>query len=551
MKEQALVRYQSLAADRQQFLDTARDCAELTLPYLVVNDGQTKGGKLPVPWQSLGAKGVNVLASKLMLSLFPVNSSFFKLQINDAELAALPDITPEMRSEVDLSLSKMERIIMQQIAETSDRIMLHTAMKHLIVTGNVLIFAGKKSLKVYPLDRYVSLRDGNGELIELLTKESVHRTLLPKEFQQPMKGLMGDRDINAPGEDGPKFGTTGATDVEQADVYTWVKLQDGQYRWHQEVDGKILPGTASSAPKKINPWFCLRWNIAESTNEDYGRGRVEEFLGDLKSLEGLMQSLVEGSASAAKVVFTVAPSSTLKPQSLARAQNGAIIQGRKDDVNVISVGKTADFKSVMDMIQELTKRLADAFLILQVRDSERTSATEVSAVVQELNEQLGGIYGNLTVALLKPYLDRKLHQLQRNKGIPPLPKGLIQPIVVAGLNGIGRGQDKVALIECLQAAAQGLGPEGVMQYISPGEYLNRLAAASGIDVLNLIKDDATMDKERQQMQQQQMTESLMGQAGQLAKTPIGERIANGLDQQAGAGQGAVGPEAEAQEGPPV
>ena len=62
MKEQALTRYQSLAADRQQFLDTARDCAELTLPYLVVNDGQTKGGKLPVPWQSLGAKGCNVLA---------------------------------------------------------------------------------------------------------------------------------------------------------------------------------------------------------------------------------------------------------------------------------------------------------------------------------------------------------------------------------------------------------------------------------------------------------------------------------------------------------
>ena len=165
MKEQASSRYQSLSTDRQQFLDKGRECSELTLPYLLVNDGHASGTKLPVPWQSLGAKGVNVLASKLMLSLFPVNTSFFKLQINDAELAAIPEVTPEIKSEVDLSLSKMEKIIMQQIAETSDRIMLHAAMKHLIVTGNVLIFVGKKALKVYPLDRYVVNRDGDGNVI--------------------------------------------------------------------------------------------------------------------------------------------------------------------------------------------------------------------------------------------------------------------------------------------------------------------------------------------------------------------------------------------------
>ena len=278
---------------------------------------------------------------------------------------------------------------MQQIAETSDRVMLHAAMKHLIVTGNVLIFVGKKALKVYPLDRYVINRDGDGNVIELITKESIHRSLLPKEFQSPLEG---EKDVNAPGEDGPKFGTTGASHTEDADIYTCVKLKDGQWRWHQEVDGKILPNSQSSAPKNLPQWLALRWNIVDG--EPYGRGRCEEFIGDLKSLEGLMQSLVEGSASAAKIVFTVAPSSTLKPQSLARAQNGSIIQGRPDDVGVIQVGKTADFKTVLDMIQELSKRLSDAFLILNPRQSERTTATEVQMIQQELNEQLGGIFGN-------------------------------------------------------------------------------------------------------------------------------------------------------------
>jgi hypothetical protein len=528
MKESAASRYQELVVDRQPFLDSARDCAKLTLPYLIVENGHANGAQLHIPWQSVGAKGVNVLASKMMLSLFPVNTSFFKLQINDAELMALPELTPEVRSEIDLSLSKLERMITQQIAESSDRVKLHTAMKHLVVTGNALVYAGKKSLKVYPLDRYVVTRDGDGNVIEVLTVECIHRTLLPKGFQHE---VAPERDVNAPGEDGPKFGVTGAGahNTDEAEVYTWARLKDGQWVWHQEADDRIIPDTRGTSPKNITPWIPLRFNVVDG-GEDYGRGRVEEFIGDLKSLEGLMQSLVEGSAAAAKVVFLVSPSATTKPQSLAAAQNGAIIQGRPDDVGVIQVGKTADFRTVQEAIRDLTTRLSDAFLVLQVRQSERTTASEVNAVAQELNEQLGGIFGNLTNELLYPYLLRKLHILQRAKAVPPLPKGLVMPTVVAGLNGIGRGQDKMALMEFVQTVAQGMGPEALAQYINPTEFLKRLAAASGIDTLNLIKDPATMEQEAASAKQDAMMQQLVGQAGQLAKSPIGEQLVNGNQQ---------------------
>jgi hypothetical protein len=528
MKESAVSRYQELVVDRQPFLDSARDCAKLTLPYLIVESGHANGAQLPIPWQSVGAKGVNVLASKIMLSLFPINTSFFKLQINDAELMALPELTPEVRSEIDLSLSKLERMITQQIAESSDRVKLHTAMKHLVVTGNALVYAGKKALKVYPLDRYVISRDGDGNVIEILTVESIHRSLLPKGFQQE---VAPERDANSPGEDGPKFGLSGvgANGTDEAEVYTWARLKDGQWVWHQEADERIIPDTRGTSPKNITPWIPLRFNVVDG-GEDYGRGRVEEFIGDLKSLEGLMQSLVEGSAAAAKVVFLVSPSATTKPQSLAAAQNGAIIQGRPDDVGVVQVGKTADFRTVQEAIRDLTARLSDAFLVLQVRQSERTTASEVGAVQQELNEQLGGIYGNLTNELLYPYLLRKLHLLQKSKAVPPLPKGLVSPTVVAGLNGIGRGQDKMALMEFVQTVAQGMGPQAVAQYINPTEFLKRLAAASGIDTLNLIKDPATMEKEAASAKQDAMMQQLVGQAGQLAKSPIGEQLVNGSQQ---------------------
>jgi hypothetical protein len=115
-----------------------------------------------------------------------------------------------------------------------------------------------------------------------------------------------------------------------------------------------------------------------------------------------MQAMVEGSAAAAKVVFLVSPAATVKPSTLAKAGNGAIIQGRAEDVTAVQVSKQADFSSAYQMIQSLTQRLSEAFLILTVRQSERTTAEEIRATQQELNEQLGGIYGNLTVELVRP-----------------------------------------------------------------------------------------------------------------------------------------------------
>ena len=357
--QSAASRYARLASDRTIFLDTARDCAELSLPYLLTRTGVVNGQKLTTPWQSMGAKGVNVMASKLMLSLFPVNTTFFKLQINDGKLASDPNLDAKIRSEIDLSLSKMERVVMQNIAESQDRVILHQAMKHLIVTGNVLVYMGSKGVKLYPLDRYVVVRDGEGQPTEIVTVESINRQFLPKEFQKPAQTINRvDDNTSTPSVDV----TVGEDEVA---VYTWAKLQDGQWRWRQEADDMIIPDSLGKAPKTTTPWLPLRFNVVDG--EDYGRGRIEEYLGDLKSLEGLMQAMVEGSAAAAKVVFLVSPSATIKPSVLAKAGNGAIIQGRAEDVTAVQVQKQADFASAFQMITSLTQRLSEAFLILSVR----------------------------------------------------------------------------------------------------------------------------------------------------------------------------------------
>ena len=510
--QSAADRYAKLASDRTIFLDTARDCAALSLPYLLTATGVVNGQKLRTPWQSIGAKGVNVMASKLMLSLFPVNTTFFKLQINDGKLASDPNLDATIKSEIDLSLSKMERVVMQHVAESQDRVILHQAMKHLIVTGNALVYMGSKGVKLYPLDRFVVVRDGEGQPTEIVTVESIDRQFLPEQFQQAKST------VNHTGDNTPTPDVDVNVGEGEAAVYTWAKLRDGQWRWRQEVDGEIVPESEGKSPKNTTPWLPLRFNVVDG--EDYGRGRIEEYLGDLKSLEGLMQAMVEGSAAAAKVIFLVAPSATVKPSTLAKAGNGAIIQGRAEDVTAVQVQKQADFATAYQMITQLVQRLSEAFLVLTVRQSERTTAEEIRATQQELNEQLGGIYGNLTTELVRPYLQRKLFTLQRAGDLPKLPKGIVFPTIIAGLEGIGRGQDRESLMMFLQTIGQSLGPEMLMKYIHPDEAIKRLAASQGIDTLRLIKTQQEQAAEMQAAQAQAMQGSLISQAGNLAKAPM-------------------------------
>ena len=54
----ARMAYDRLSSTRSQFLNTAIECAELTLPYLLTDDTSTTNSRkrLPMPWQSIGAK---------------------------------------------------------------------------------------------------------------------------------------------------------------------------------------------------------------------------------------------------------------------------------------------------------------------------------------------------------------------------------------------------------------------------------------------------------------------------------------------------------------
>ena len=65
-----------------------------------------------------------------------------------------------------------------------------------------------------------------------------------------------------------------------------------------------------------------------------------------------------------------------------------------------------------------------------------------------------------------------------------------------------------------------MGPEALMKYIDPSEYITRLAAAQGIDTLNLVKSEEAVQGEMDQQMQQSQQMELTKQAGQFANAEV-------------------------------
>lgn len=98
-----------------------------------------------------------------------------------------------------------------------------------------------------------------------------------------------------------------------------------------------------------------------------------------------------------------------------------------------------------------------------------------------------------------------------------MPKGdIVRPTIVAGINALGRGQDRESLAQFLTVIAQTMGPDAIAQYINPDEVIKRLAASSGIDVLNLVKSVQELQAEQQQQQELQQQMMMQQQAPQMA-----------------------------------
>lgn len=473
-----------------------RQCAELTLPYILPPEGHTEDSPLPTPNTSVVAQGIVNLASKLTLALLPPNAPFYRMAVD--MMAIEREGLSAQLSDIQEAISKVERAIHQEMESLAVRVPIFEAIKHLICVGNVLVYQPKKGkMQVYRLDHYTVKRDPMGNVLEIIIREEIGREALPEELRELVQTPESKQ-----------------KETENVELFTIVERKDGKWESYQEVGGIFVPDSKSTYPEHLCPWRPLRWS--HIANEDYGRGLVEQCLGDLRSLEALTRALLEGSAASAKVVFLVDPNGVTRVKKITNTPNGGFVEGREQDITTLQVEKQADLRVAESTAVRLEQRMSQTFLMTASiqRDAERVTAEEIRTMVSDLEEALGGVYSLLSQELQLWLVEIIMHNMTRTNRLPSLPKKMFKPMITTGLEALGRGHDMQKLDELI-AGLMNLGPEVLAKYLNVGEYIKRRGTNLGIDMEGLVRTEEEVQQKEQQDAMQQMAQS--GPAQEMIK----------------------------------
>lgn len=510
-------RWQHLNGLRAGVLKRARDASALTLPSILPNEGDDENSELPQPYQSLGARGVNNLASKLLLALLPMSTSFFRFSVDPEVIEKLAEGDEGADTAADDAMRRRENKVMKWIERSNLRTSLFNALKQLIVTGNALLFVPKKGkMKTFRLDQFVVVRDPTGELTEIYIREEADPVTLSEEVREAC-------DVNLSQKNSGN---------KNQEIYTAVVLRQGgeMLDYWQEINEKEVPGSRGQSKPSESPYLCLRWSALD--NESYGRGHVEEYIGDLRSLEGLSMAIVGFSAVAAKVIFLVHPNATTSIDDLTAANTGDFVKGALKDIEALQLDKYADFKVSQQVLQDLVVRMSHAFLLQSgtVRDAERVTAEEIRHQAQELEDVLGGVYTVQSQDLQLPLVHRIISVMESEGSLKKMPKAAgVEPTIVAGFEALGRGHELNRIRGLFADIRDTFGENVLQRYVKIGDTLKKFANGHNVDIEDLFKTDTQVAKEDAEEQTRQMqAQALMNAAGPAAGAAV-KGAADGLN----------------------
>ena len=297
-------RFEELDGERSSVLKRAEDSAALTTPYIFPKESQTEQSDLDIPYQSFGSKISTDLGTKLMDTLFPSNSAFFKFSPDAETSKALSESEDStQKDEITELYSRAEAETMAELERRRYRMPTLNSLNSLIVTGNSLLWENQEDgvFTEVGLREYVVSRDQRGEVLEIIVKQTVDA-----KFLEDTTGL----DI----EDDEA--------IVEVDVFTRLVWDGEVYHYYQEIQEEEQEGseTFKRSPEVPLPFIVLRYTSLNG--ENYGRGHVEKYIGDLRTYESLNIAMVDYISAIARLIYLVNPDGVTDVADLQDAEIG-------------------------------------------------------------------------------------------------------------------------------------------------------------------------------------------------------------------------------------
>lgn len=502
-------RFDALDGERTTVLDEARACAELTLPYLMPPDGHTETNILDNPYQNLGARLVNNLSNKLAFTMLPPNTPFFRL-LPDASTEEMIAGDEDTKNKVNQLAVMIENKAKQKISNEYLAVPVVELFKSLVVTGNALGVkiepesSVDKGLKTYRLDNYVVKRDYRGNPLEIITRETINPNTLDEDIIESL-------DLNVD------------DDSEDVTLYTRAVFKVGKWYEYQYIEDNLVEDSLATYSIEDFPYIPLRWTSVNGHN--YGVGHCSQHKSDLITLEGAYQLLLESSSVAGRTIFGIKPGSQIDLNELNNAPNGSAIFGDFDnDLTVSRVEKHNDLQLVMNIVDQTTRRLEQAFLAASsaVRDSERTTLGEIQYMAQDLEQSLGGVYSVFAQEFQVPLAKLILKSIGNSTDIDT--EGF-EYVPITGIEALGRNNDLQKLRQFSMIIQETpVLQEAIKTKFNVDNYIEDVTVASNLPSGRYIKTPEQVAQEQQAMQEQQLAMQGGGAMAQEAGKGAGQQL---------------------------
>lgn len=488
-------RFQTLHQKKGDMLRRCEDYSMWTLPYVFPIES-TRHTELQGPVDSTGARAVNHLSNKLIMTLFQPHNPFFRLMVQDDvtnELKQLAEDGDEEATQVmadlDTQLAEAERGAMRELDYNTYRTEATMVAKSLIITGNALIYhpdKGRGRVQSYSLRDFCVVRDLSGNVIEIITRDKKALYTFSKDVIDTLKG-----------SNKRKY------DKDNCDItlYTHLLLkEDGKFHLRQCADDVELDSKGSWTAEDL-PWIALTWNRVRG--EDYGRGLVEDYAGSFHALYTLNNALIDLIGVAADIKFFVDPASVVDVKELNNSASGTYHAGKEGDVTISSLnGKQVDIALIEAAIDRYEKQIAQAFLInsAMTRDAERVTAEEIRMVANDLEMQHGGIYSRFA----EEWQYRTATLMLKRVNVKIGKDGTLYPQIITGLDSLSRAGDldNLRLFVADMALLEGI-PEEIRAVIDGLRFAQFIGIRRGVDYEKFLKTPGQLQAEAQAQAAQQ------------------------------------------------
>ena len=480
--------YDTLVTTRKPYEDRAEQLSKLIIPYLFLPEGSTGSTVMNDNYSSrYSSIAVTGLANNICLALLPPTGSSFRFDPDAKSMEEFTKGDANMRAEIMALLGTQMARVNKEIENQQIRPQFYEAILNMIAVSPVVIEKVRNDgIKWHNLRNFAVKLDSKGEPLQIVIRETIHKQDLP---------------------DGIEIDES----EETADLYTLCHLEDDKWRVIQSIDSDLVGGESSYRYDEL-PYVYLGW--LRQYGDTYHRPYAEQFMGILEDYAIVNKILIEGGLIASKSLIMVNPLGVTKKEDVSKSSNGAVIDGRADEVTAFQLNKNYDFQIPMQLKQELMSQIDKAFLSRQgtQRQAERVTAEEIRANAQELEKNLSGFYSVMS----KKFNKWLVRQVMKELGIK---FDTIDVNVITGLDALGRNMESMKMDNFMMRISN----LQLNRWLKEEEIITRYASFDGIDTVNLVKTPNEVQQEVQAQQEAMLQQQLLGSGAESLGRTAGEQ----------------------------